>query len=97
VAHIHVGQRGVAGGVSIFFCGGGGRPACPPGGGTVTGTATAADVVGPVAQGVGPGQLDRVIHAIRAGATYVNVHTSGHPAGEIRGQVKVLKEFDDRD
>jgi hypothetical protein len=29
-AHIHLGQRGVNGGVSIFLCGGGGKPACPP-------------------------------------------------------------------
>ena len=28
-AHIHVGQKGVNGGVSVFFCGGGGKPACP--------------------------------------------------------------------
>jgi hypothetical protein len=28
-AHIHLGQRGVAGGVAVFLCGGGGRPACP--------------------------------------------------------------------
>ena len=28
-AHVHIGQPGVAGGVSFFFCGGGGKPACP--------------------------------------------------------------------
>jgi len=28
-AHIHVGQKGVNGGVSVFFCGGGGKPPCP--------------------------------------------------------------------
>ena len=33
-AHIHLGQRHVAGGVAAFLCGGGGKPACPqqPGG-----------------------------------------------------------------
>src|SRR4051794_12987183 len=37
-AHIHVGQRGVNGGVAVFFCGGGGKPACPSStSGTVTG------------------------------------------------------------
>src|SRR2546425_8227012 len=29
VAHIHFGQRNVAGGVSAFFCGGSTKPACP--------------------------------------------------------------------
>jgi hypothetical protein len=29
VAHVHFGQRNVAGGVSVFFCGGGGKPSCP--------------------------------------------------------------------
>ena len=27
-SHIHVGQPNVNGGVTVFFCGGGGRPAC---------------------------------------------------------------------
>lgn len=41
VAHIHVGPKGVAGGVVVFLCGGGGKPACPASGGTVSGTVTA--------------------------------------------------------
>src|SRR5687767_4363417 len=28
-SHIHVGQRNVNGGVAVFLCGGGGKPACP--------------------------------------------------------------------
>jgi hypothetical protein len=44
VAHIHFAQRGVNGGVVAFLCGGGGKPACPPAGGTVTGTITASDI-----------------------------------------------------
>lgn len=48
VAHIHVGQKGVAGNVSVFFCGGGGKPACPASAsGSVSGTIVAADVLGP--------------------------------------------------
>src|SRR5437867_13102344 len=30
-SHVHFGNRFDAGGVSFFLCGGGGKPACPPG------------------------------------------------------------------
>src|SRR5437667_354584 len=30
-AHIHLGARSTNGGVSVFFCGGGGQGPCPPG------------------------------------------------------------------
>jgi hypothetical protein len=86
VAHIHLGQRGVSGGVSAFLCGGGDKPACPAEG-TVTGTIDAEDVVGPDAQGIAPGELDELVRAIRAGATYANVHSATYPQGEIRGQI----------
>jgi hypothetical protein len=87
-AHIHFGQRHTAGGVSAFLCGGGDKPACPTPGGTVEGTIDAADVIGPAAQGILAGQLNELVRAIRAGAAYVNVHSTTFPAGEIRGQVK---------
>ena len=84
-AHIHLGQRGVTGGVIAFMCGGGGKPACPTSG-TVTGTITAADVIGPAGQGIAAGEFDEVVRALRAGNVYPNVHTNKHPGGEIRGQ-----------
>jgi CHRD domain-containing protein len=90
VAHIHFGNRFTSGGVSVFLCGGGGRPACPPGTAvlaTVTGTITASDVIGPTAQGIAPNEIDELIRAIHAGVTYVNVHNANFPQGEIRGQV----------
>jgi hypothetical protein len=88
-AHIHVGQKNVNGGVSVFFCGGGGQAACPATtSGTVTGTITAANVVGPTAQGFNPGDLAAVERAIKAGVTYANMHTAKFPGGEIRGQVR---------
>jgi hypothetical protein len=92
VSHIHFGQRSVAGGVAVFLCGGGGTPACPAGGGTVSGTAQAASVVGPTSQGLMAGDFTGLIAIIRSGNAYVNVHTSNHPGGEIRGQVQVESE-----
>jgi hypothetical protein len=86
-AHVHLGQKGVAGGVMFFLCGGGGKPACPNGEGTVTGTVTAANVIGPGGQGIAAGQFAEVIRAMREGIAYANVHTVTFPAGEIRGQV----------
>ncbi|MGH2375744.1 MAG: CHRD domain-containing protein [bacterium] len=86
-AHIHLGARATTGGVSAFFCGGGGKPPCPQGGGTVTGTIVPSDVIGPAAQGIASGEFGELVTAIRAGATYANVHTTQFPGGEIRGQI----------
>ena len=95
-AHIHIGQRFANGGVSIFFCGGGGKPACPAAtSGTVTGTIVAADVLGPTNQNVQPGDLASVERIIRLGQTYANIHTTNSPAGEIRGQVRISHHDDD--
>lgn len=88
MAHIHLGQPGVNGGVAVFLCGGGGAPACPAGGGSVQGMVTAAAVVGPAGQGIAAGEFEELVAAIRAGATYVNVHTDKHPGGEIRGAIR---------
>jgi len=96
-SHIHLGQRSVNGGISIWLCQTAGTPApasvaaltpfCPQSG-TVTGTVSAANVLGPGgAQQVAPGELAEVIAAIRAGVAYANVHTSLSAGGEIRGQL----------
>jgi CHRD domain len=86
-AHIHLGQRTANGGVSVFLCGGGDKPPCPPTSGTVEGTIDPADVIGPANQGIAPGEFDELVRAIRAGVTYANVHSSKFPGGEIRGQI----------
>jgi hypothetical protein len=87
VAHIHLGKRTEAGGVSVFFCGGGGKPACPPSPATVTGTIVAGDVLGPVPQGIAPGEGGELLRELRAGRTYANVHSDICPSGEVRGQI----------
>jgi hypothetical protein len=91
-AHIHLGQPGTSGGVMVFLCSNVGAPvptpACPgPAGGTVTGTLTADDLLGPSAQGVAPGEFEEFVRALRRDAAYVNVHTDLFTSGEIRGNI----------
>jgi hypothetical protein len=86
-AHIHLGERAIAGGVSVFLCGGGDKPPCPPVSGTVTGEIDPTDVIGPTNQGIEPGSFAELVRALRSGQTYANVHTTRWPAGEIRGQI----------
>jgi hypothetical protein len=91
-AHIHFGQKGVNGGISVLLCSntaGGSTPACPAGNATVTGTLKSADVVGPTAQNIAAGDFDALVRAMQAGVTYANVHSALFPNGEIRGQIKV--------
>lgn len=88
-AHIHLGQPDVNGAISVFLCsnlgnGPAGTQACPPSPGVIFGTITAVDVLGPATQGIQPGAYDDLVEAIRAGATYVNVHTVEFPDGEVR-------------
>jgi len=89
VAHIHFGQPNVNGGVMVFLCGGGGKPACPPSPATVEGTFTGADVVGPAGQGITTGEFTEVLRAIGGGNSYANVHSDKFPGGEMRGQISV--------
>jgi hypothetical protein len=92
-AHIHLGGRHQSGGIIVFLCSniGGGPPgtqACPPAPARISGTLTPAQVVGPSAQGIDPGEFDELLDAIDAGVTYVNLHTTKYPAGEIRAQLE---------
>jgi hypothetical protein len=92
-AHIHLGRTATVGGVSVFLCSNlegapAGTPACPARRGSVSGVLTPADVLGPGAQGLGAGHFNELARAIRAGATYANVHTDRFPSGEIRGQIR---------
>jgi hypothetical protein len=47
-----------------------------------------ADVVGPTGQGIAPGEFAELVRAMRNGATYVNVHSTMFPKGEIRGNIR---------
>jgi hypothetical protein len=92
-AHIHFGQPGVNGGISVFLCtnlgnGPAGTKPCPPGPATISGTINPSNVIGPTDQGIGPGEFSELLAAIEAGRAYANVHSSTHPAGEIRAQLQ---------
>lgn len=98
-AHIHLGQKDVNGGISVFLCtnlgnGPAGIQPCPAAPATISGTIFAADVSPNIpataaarGQGLNTGEIDELIQAIRAGMTYVNVHTTAIPSGEIRSQI----------
>ena len=98
-AHIHFGNLGVNGGITVFLCtnlgnGPAGTQPCPAPPATISGTILAADVSPNIpataaarTQGINTGEIDELIRAIRAGATYVNVHSTLWPGGEIRSQI----------
>ena len=98
-SHIHFGQRHTVGGIVVWLCQTAGTPApaavaglTPLCGGpranTVTGTITPAQVIEVVGQGIAPGEFDELVRAIRAGATYANVHSVTFGPGEIRGRLE---------
>jgi len=95
-AHIHFAQPGVNGAIFLFLCGSAanpgpaGTPTCPPDGGTVSRSGvTAADILGVPAQGLTAGDFAAALTILESGDAYVNVHTSNHPDGEIRGLVRM--------
>jgi hypothetical protein len=95
-SHIHFEQATQNGDIVVFLCsnlgnGPAGTQMCPVNArsGTVTGVIRPADVLGTAsARGLGAGEFDELVRAIRAGATYVNVHSMTRPGGEIRAQLE---------
>jgi hypothetical protein len=85
-SHIHLGGPGVNGPIVLWL-----YPSAPPAqlipgrsdGVLNEGTATAANLMGPLA-----GQpLSALVDALDAGNAYVNVHTTQFPPGEVRGNI----------
>jgi hypothetical protein len=101
-SHIHFGRPAISGGIALFLC----TNLTPPAGvplpqncpvalpATITGTLTAADVVAIPGQGIDPGAAGfaEMVKAIRAGAAYVNVHTTLRPSGEIRARLHLDRD-----
>lgn len=81
-SHIHTGNVGATGGVSVWLCGTGsnpgpaGTPACLIT--TGTGTFISGRVALPAA----------TLASMRNYGTYANIHTTGNSGGEIRGQLR---------
>jgi len=81
-SHIHVGAAGVGGPVIINFT--------VPAGGisndfALSGTFACSDLVARAAQGIN--SCEDFEQALVLGNTYVNVHSTANPGGEIRGQL----------
>jgi hypothetical protein len=96
-AHVHIGSHHENGGVSGWLCG----PAANTNQGTcpaeqdddgefdgeVHGFIEREDVTGPIAQGIRPGEIEKLIRAMRNDEAYANVHTAMFGNGEIRGDL----------
>ncbi len=85
-SHIHLGPEGVNGPVVAWLYPSGPPAMLIPGrfsGVLAEGTITASDLVGPLAGMC----LSDLVTQMEAGNTYVNIHTTQYPAGEIRGQI----------
>jgi len=98
-AHIHFGNQGVNGGITVFLCtnlgnGPAGTQPCPAPPATISGTILAADVSPNIpataaarTQGLNTGEFDEFLDAMNAGSLYVNVHSTTWPGGEVRSQI----------
>ena len=82
-AHIHLGKVGANGDVIVDLLTGMKEKPTKLGM-AIRGNITDSSLTGPM-QGK---TLVDLINAINNGDTYVNVHTQGHPDGEIRGQIQ---------
>jgi hypothetical protein len=80
-AHIHCGAVGVNGPVGVTLFSGGPE--------TLNGTLAEGVITAPdLGNACGWTDLAVVVAALEGGDTYVNVHTTAHPGGEVRGQVR---------
>jgi CHRD domain-containing protein len=112
-SHIHFGRPGLSGQIVLFLCTNLTPPMGPPkpqacplsSPATISGTLTEADVIAsPVmgGQGIDSGAAGfaEMVKAITTGSAYVNVHTTNHPSGEIRGRLghpEPIRRDKDRD
>lgn len=81
-AHIHTGSASVTGPVRVTLFAG------PTTSVTGTGILASGSVPSSAVTGI---TFDQLVSEMRAGNAYVNVHTTQFPAGEIRGQTRLVQ------
>ncbi len=101
-AHIHIAPEQNTGPIVLWLCqtaanvapAGTNPPQCfnalagdSPRTNTISGVIRASDVIPQATNGIGPNELAEVLALMRAGKSYVNVHSSMSPGGEIRSQI----------
>lgn len=101
-AHIHIGPEQNTGGIVLWLCQTAANPSpvastphcfdplnpATARSNTVSGVLTAADIIPQAANGIAAGEFEEVLGLIRAGKTYVNVHSAKFGPGEIRSQIQ---------
>lgn len=80
-AHIHCAPAGENGPVVVFLAGA--HPGGLDGKLEVKATLTGANIVNDACGET----IAELVESMRAGNTYVNVHSAAHPGGEVRGQI----------
>lgn len=82
-AHIHIGKKGVEGPPVVII------PFEVERNGKFSGLLAEGKIMGMDLLGkLQDKPLDELVKLIRSGNVYVNIHTHGNPAGEIRGQIR---------
>ena len=84
LAHIHFGDEGVAGPIVVELFNDGGSPEDFEERDVLAEGSFEEDDID---DDSGITTMDELLEAMEAGDTYVNVHTTTNPAGEIRGQI----------
>lgn len=84
MAHLHLGQAGTNGPVVANL-----TPSLRGDG--LRAVITTNEVTGPLAEGGNP--ILNLLNEMAAGNVYVNLHTAQNPAGELRGQLNLIRGF----
>jgi len=79
-SHVHIGTPGIAGPIIFPLAN---TPAATSG--MYSGTLTAAKLINGASTGIST--FADALNAIQSGNTYINIHSSLYPGGEIRGQL----------
>jgi hypothetical protein len=102
-SHIHIAPEQNSGPIVLWLCqtaanpapAGTNPPQCfnalageSPRNNTVSGVIHASDVIPNPTNGITAGELAEVLALVNAGKSYVNIHSSMSPAGEIRSQIE---------